>query len=249
MTPAPDAGLAAPPRLSRLRLLAFAVPVFLVLCALGTWQVQRLAWKEDLLATMAARVHAAPIALGEVEARIAAGQDIEYQPMQAAGRFLHAGERHYFATHDGESGFFLYTPLQLADGRILFVNRGFVPFDRRDSATRPQSLVEGEVTVTGLAREPLTEKPSFIVPDNDPAKNTFYWKDIGTMAATAGLPAGATVLPLFLDADATPNPGDLPVGGVTLLELPNNHLQYAVTWYGLAAVLAVITALMLRRRP
>ncbi len=130
----------------------------------------------------------------------------------------------------------------------MLVNRGFVPYDRKDAATRPQGQVEGVATVTGLARNPLTQKPSRIVPDNDPAKNIFYWKDRDQMAATAGLPAGAAVVPILIDADASPNPGGLPIGGVTIIDLPNNHLQYAVTWYGLAAALAgVLVAWLLRQ--
>jgi surfeit locus 1 family protein len=105
------------------------------------------------------------------------------------------------------------------------------------------------MVVRGLARNPLAGKPSWILPDNDLAKNVFYWKDLSAMAASAGLPEGAVVLPFFVDVDATPNAGGLPVGGVTLLDLPNNHLQYAVTWYGLAAALAAVgIAMVLRGR-
>ena len=111
------------------------------------------------------------------------------------------------------------------------------------------SAVDGEVTVKGLARNPLATKPSSIVPDNDPAKNIFFWKDLDAMAASAGLPRRATVLPFFIDADATPNPGGLPIGGVTTIDLPNNHLQYALTWYGLAAALAVVTLSVAPRPP
>ncbi len=89
-----------------------------------------------------------------------------------------------------------------------------------------------------------------MVPDNDPAKNIFYWKDIRAMTATAGLPTGAEVLPFFIDANDAPNPGGLPVGGVTMVDLPNNHLQYALTWYGLAAALMAVLGLWLwRSRP
>ena len=123
-----------------------------------------------------------------------------------------------------------------------------MPYDLKDPATRPRGQPEGEVTVTGLARDPLAEKPSSIVPDNDPAKNIFFWKDINAMAATAGLPQGAGVLPFFIDAGPAPNPGGWPVGGVTLVELPNNHLQYAVTWYGLAAALAGVMIVGWRKR-
>src|SRR5690606_22718662 len=99
--------------------------------------------------------------------------DVDYTPVIATGTFHHEGERHFLATWKGQSGFFVYTPLELADGRFVLVNRGFVPYDLKDASKRSQGQVEGEVTVTGLARNPLAEKPSSLVPDNDPAKNIF----------------------------------------------------------------------------
>lgn len=228
--------------------LACGAVAFLILIGLGTWQVQRLHWKEGLLQTIGQRMHAPPLPLAEVEKQFAETGDVDYVPVTVTGTFLHAGERHFFSTWQGASGFDVLTPLQLADGRFVLVNRGFVPYDKKDAATRPQGQVEGVATVTGLARNPLTQKPSRIVPDNDPAKNIFYWKDRDQMAATAGLPAGAAVVPILIDADASPNPGGLPIGGVTIVDLPNNHLQYAVTWYGLAAALAgVLVAWLLRQ--
>jgi surfeit locus 1 family protein len=220
---------------------------FATLLALGTWQVQRLQWKEALIATIEARTHSAPVPLAEIEARYKSTGDVDYTPVTAAGTFRHGGERHFLATWKGRSGFFVYTPLELAtapgDTRFVFVNRGFVPYDLKDASKRPQGQVEGEVTVTGLARNPLPAKPSSLVPDNDPAKNIFYWKDRDAMAASAGLGATAGIVPVFIDADATPNPGGFPIGGVTLIDLPNSHLQYAVTWYGLAAALAAIMSI------
>jgi len=237
---------AIPPR-SRAFMIVMALVTllaFVTLLALGTWQVQRLAWKEDLLATIDARIHAAPITLDELNRR----DDIEYVPVRVSGHFDHAAERHFFTTYEGMSGYNVYTPLIMGNGEAVFVNRGFVPFDRKDAAGRAQGQIAGEVQVTGLARKGLAEKPSFAVPDNDPAKNIFYWKDIRQMRETSGLPADVPVLGYFIDADATPNPGGLPVGGTTIVNLPNNHLQYAVTWYGLAAALAVVVAAWLVRR-
>jgi surfeit locus 1 family protein len=227
--------------------LVLGIAAFVVLLGLGTWQVERLHWKEALLTTIDQRIHAAPLPLAEVEAKFGETGDVDYWPVTVTGRFLHSGERHFFATHEGDSGFYVYTPLQLADGRFVLVNRGFVPYDLKDPAKRAQGQVEGEVTVTGLARNPLAQKPSTMVPDNEPAKNIFYWKDRDVMAATAGLPAGAALVPFFIDADKTPNPGGLPVGGVTIIDLPNSHLQYAVTWYGLAAALAGVLGVWLWR--
>lgn len=230
----------AQPRRGRIFLLvtsALALVIFAILIMLGTWQVQRMHWKEGLLATIDNRVHSAPVPLEEIERRFAETGDIEYTPVTVSGTFIHSGERHFFATHEGQSGFFVYTPLRLADQRVVLVNRGFVPYDLKDAAKRPTGQVEGEVTVTGLARNPLSEKPSFLVPENDTVKNVFYWKDRDVMAATAGLEPDVRIVPVFVDADTTPNPGGLPVGGVTLIDLPNNHMQYVITWYGLALAL------------
>lgn len=218
-----------------------------ILLSLGTWQVNRLHWKETLLADIQARSTAAAIDIAEVERQLAAGEPIDYRHATASGRYLNDRERHFLATFQGQSGFYVYTPLELADGRYLFVNRGFVPYDRKDPASRPESLIEGAQTVTGLARAELTEKPSSLVPDNDETANIFYWKDLTRMAASTGLPADR-VLPFFLDAEATHVAGRLPKGGVTQIDLPNNHMQYAITWYGLAVALVAVTLVGLFKR-
>lgn len=219
--------------------LALGLVVLAALIGLGTWQMQRLAWKQQLIATVDARIKSPPRPLAELERRFAATGDVDYSPVEATGRLLHDHESHFLATWQGQSGFFVYTPLALADGRIVLVNRGFVPFDRKDPATRLQGQIEGESAIEGLARNPLAEKPSSLVPDNDPAKNVFYWKDLAAMAERAAVPRERLV-PFFIDAGAAANPGGLPVGGVTLIDFPNNHLQYALTWYGLAAALLAV---------
>ena len=127
------------------------------------------------------------------------------------------------------------------------MNRGFVPYDNKEPATRAEGEVTGTVTISGLARNPLVEKPSSMLPDNEPAKNIFYWKDLAAMAKSAGVDQ-STLLPFFVDAGPAPNPGGLPIGGVTIIDLPNSHLQYALTWYGLAAGLAGVLAIWLWRR-
>ncbi|MGL4199367.1 MAG: SURF1 family protein [Allorhizobium sp.] len=234
-------GVAEGRRSWRFWLALVVVPVALViLLSLGTWQVQRLTWKEQLMAEIAERSTAPAIAVADVERQLAAGEAIDYRHASATGRYLNDKERHFLATFEGQSGFYVYTPLELADDRYLFVNRGFVPYDRKDPATRPESQLDGEQAVTGLARAELTEKPSSLVPDNDEKANIFYWKDLSRMAASTGLPQDR-VLPFFLDADSTPVAGGLPKGGVTQIDLPNNHLQYAITWYGLAFALVAVT--------
>lgn len=228
-------------------LLLLCAVVFAVLLALGTWQVQRLHWKEALIARIEERIAAQPIELDAMERIYSESRDVEYRPLRVGGVFVHEGERHYFATWKGQSGFFIHTPLKLADGRYIFVNRGFVPYDRKDAQTRGEGQVVGGVRIAGLARNAPERKPSFIVPDNDAEKNVFYWKDMGVMAASAGLPESSAFVPFYLDAGNAPNPGGLPVGGVTLIDLPNSHLQYAITWYGLAAALAGVLLVWWRR--
>ncbi len=233
-------------RLKRAITLLLLCSVLVTLLSLGTWQVKRLAWKEALLAEIDTRLKEPPVAIASVISDLAAGKPIEYRPMRVSGVFRHDAEQFFFATYNGQSGFYVYTPLALADGQYLFVNRGFVPYDGKDRATRLEGDVEGEVTVTGLARAKLLNKPSSLVPDNDPAKSIFHWKDLDAMAENANLPQGK-VLQFFMDADAAANPGGLPIGGVTQISFPNNHLQYAITWYGLAAVLLVISVILWRR--
>jgi surfeit locus 1 family protein len=130
----------------------------------------------------------------------------------------------------------------LTDGRILFVNRGFVPYDLKPADKRAAGEVAGEQTITGYLRAPLNGKPSMMVPDNDVPKNIFYWKDLWVMASSTGIDRSRLV-PFFVDVDASvENPGSWPRGGVTQFDLPNSHLQYAVTWYGLAAALVAVVA-------
>jgi surfeit locus 1 family protein len=213
-----------------------SLPAFLVLLALGTWQVERLHWKEGLIAAREAGVHAAPVAL---PATIDEALPLEFHPVALRGSFLHEKELYLAATNDlGTVGKHVFTPFQLTDGRI-------VPDDRKDPARREAGQVGGEVAIEGLIRVPPAEKPHWFVPDNRPDLNFWFYVDIPAMAQAAGL---AELVPFYVDAGPAPNPGGWPRGGTTRLELPNNHLQYALTWYSLAIALAVIYFLYHRRR-
>lgn len=225
-------------------LRGFSVAVLVLIClsiliSLGTWQVRRMYWKEQLLSDMQQRRTMPPVTIDGIEADLASGVDVEYRRVRLSGVFDHTRERHFFATHQGATGYYIYTPLTMDDGRIVFVNRGFVPFEMKDASTRMQGQIAGKVTVDGLFRNRLPGKPSSLVPDNDSVKNIFYWKDIDAMIASTGLDA-SVVLPFFVDAGPEAVAGGWPQGGVTLFDLPNNHLQYAITWYGLAAALALV---------
>lgn len=230
-----------------LALLLLSLVVLAILLVLGTWQVQRLHWKEDLLATIDQRLAATPGGLDDIRTRLVTTGDVEYWPVAVTGRFRHEGERHFFATHQGRTGYYVYTPLETVEGSLVLVNRGFVPYEQKDAATRAEGQVEGEISVTGLARGMLEAKPSFLVPDNEPDRNQFFWKDLDAMAASSGVGEPGDYERFFIDAGSEPNPGGLPIGGVTIIDLPNNHLQYAITWYGVALALAGVLAAWLWR--
>lgn len=240
--------------LTRARIAAILIIGFAalgVLVSLGAWQVERLRWKEGLIATIDARIHAPPIDVAEVARRAAGGQDIDYVPVEAKGRFLYDGERYFLATREGAAGWHVLTPMLIADNAVVFVNRGFVPYERKDPATRAAGNAPGDTAITGLARTAPTEKPNMFVPDNDPAQNAFFWRSVPDMAEGLSLPAGSRLLPFLVDAGPGQLSPDAPIGGTTVVEIPNSHLAYAITWFSLAAALAVILGMFLlhlRRR-
>jgi surfeit locus 1 family protein len=210
-----------------------------VLIGLGTWQIERKRWKEGLIATIAARVHADPVPLASITVRANGKDDLEYTHVSLRGRFQHDKERYLYTPTPAGQGWHVYTPLETTEGALVWINRGLVPDARKAPATRVEGQVEGEVEVRGLVRLPAGS--GLFSAQNDPGNNIWYWPDVAGMTAAA-FPGGvqaAKVLPLVVDADAEPRPpGGLPRGGVTRLNLPNRHLEYALTWYGLAAALA-----------
>ena len=213
-----------------------------ILCGLGVWQVQRLHWKENLIATVDARIHAAPVAAPGPGAWPVDLDRYDYQPVTVSGHFLNDKEIYVFASllepkgSLGGVGYRVLTPLETDGGWYLIVNRGFVPEARKDPATRAEGQLPGEVTVTGILRP--ADKRGMFTPANDPAGNIWFNRDPDEIAAYLKLPADK-VAPYTIDAVFDPAmPGGLPQGGETIVSFPNNHLQYAVTWFGLALALA-----------
>ena len=206
-----------------------------VLVGLGTWQLERKRWKEDLLAKIATRVTAAPVPLTRVLAMMNSGADVEYVHVLAHGRYLHDKERYLYAPAPGGQAWHVYTPLQIENGSLIWVNRGLVPDADKDQSRRMRGQIAGETEVRGLIRVPMAK--DLFTPENNAQGNLWYWPDLAAMTASA-FPAGTMALPFAIDADAEPAPpGGLPKGGATRISLPNRHLEYAVTWYGLAATL------------
>jgi surfeit locus 1 family protein len=204
------------------------------------WQVERRAWKLALIAQVEARIHApaAPLPKRVEWGRINARDDA-YRHVRATGSFLHDRETLVQAVTEQGAGFWVLTPLRTSEGLVL-VNRGFVPPEKRDPASRPAGR-EG-VTLSGLLR--VSEPGGAFLRANDPAGGRWYSRDVAAIAGARGL---ADVAPFFIDADAKPNPGGYPVGGLTVVRFSNNHLVYALTWFGLAALSAWGVVLILRK--
>ncbi|QRM57660.1 SURF1 family protein [Sinorhizobium sp. BG8] len=235
------AGLDGPPR-SRLLFAGALLFLAFAFIGLGTWQIQRLFWKLDLIERVDARVTAEPVPPPPIAswAGINAAND-EYRRVTTTGTFDHGKEVLVQAVTERGSGFWLLTPLHQADGTTILINRGFVPSDRRDPSSRSAGEVTGSVQVTGLLR--LSEPGGAFLRSNDPENDRWYSRDVAAIADAKGL---SNVAPYFIDADSTPNPGGLPIGGMTVVSFRNSHLVYALTWFALAAM-SIGGAIALRR--
>lgn len=208
--------------------------VFVILMALGVWQVERRAWKLALIDRVEQRVHAPaqPIPSRGSWPAITAAND-EYRHVSVFGRFLHDRETLVQAVTEEGPGYWVLTPLKRDDGTTILINRGFVPSERREASTRRNGNPNGQVEINGLLR--ITEPKGEFLRDNVPQHNRWYSRDVAAIAAARGL---QDVAPFFVDADAGSQSAGGPIGGLTVIRFPNNHLIYALTWFALAFMLA-----------
>ncbi|MYN14403.1 SURF1 family protein [Pusillimonas sp. TS35] len=230
---------------------------FSAFVALGSWQVQRLHWKRDLIARVNLRINAAPVpAPTRPQWSTVTAQADEYRRVTVTGTFLNQDETLVQAATDFGAGFWVLVPLRLTDSSYVLVNRGFVTPDKRDPARRGSPQPQGVVTVTGLLRMP--EPGGGFLRDNDPAAGRWYSRDVAAIGALHGV---APMAPYFIDeigpdglrqqAEIPALPDAWPVRGLTVVHFRDNHLSYAITWYILAAMVAaaaVFVGLLERRR-
>ncbi|MBM3486695.1 MAG: SURF1 family protein [Alphaproteobacteria bacterium] len=217
-----------------------AVPAVLVLAGLGTWQLDRLAWKTALNEERAARLALPPVRL---DAPPSAAVPESFRRVTLAGRFDHAREFHLGPRkHKSQPGIHVVTPLVTAAGWTVLIDRGFVPDALRDPARRGVGQIAGPTEVTGLVRLPTA--PGRFTPANEPDRNQWFFIDLAAMAGRAG---AGTVATFYVEAGPEPVPGGVPIGGLTPAQLPSNHLSYALTWYTLAVALVAIYILSERR--
>jgi surfeit locus 1 family protein len=210
------------------------LPVLAVLLGLGFWQIHRLHWKLALIAEVSETMKAAPISLSQVLAL--PPDSAQYRRVVLEGHFDNAKEAYaYMLDAEGAPVYHVLTPLILGDGRAVIVDRGKIPQNLRDPKTREAGELRGEQRVVGIWRKP--DPPNFVTPSPDLAKRIWFSRDVAAIARADGV---TLVAPVIVEADATPAPGGWPKGGQTVVTFPNHHLQYAVTWFGLAWALILI---------
>jgi surfeit locus 1 family protein len=225
-----------------------ALLAFAVLIALGTWQIQRKSWKEGLIAALTVRLEASPSAppAPGFWANLDQTGD-EYRRVTFSATFDHGKEALVYAAASAfrpdvtGRGYWVFTPARLADGSFVIVNRGFVPDARKDAASRASGQVAGPVEIVGAIRWP--DPRNWLSPADDPAHNLWFVRDPKAIAAAKG---ANPVAPFYVEQESPAPPGGLPQPGKLVVNLPNNHLGYAVTWYGLALVLVVVFVLWAR---
>jgi surfeit locus 1 family protein len=218
-------------------LTIFAAMAFAVLCGLGYWQLQRLDWKQGLIEQIAARMDQPARPLPQA---LADPTEWRFRRVELSGVFRHEGEVYRAGRpEDGEIGYRVFTPLVRESGRVVMIERGWVPGRFRDPAARPGEPPRGEVTVTGVLR--LPDPDTIFTPGPDAASRTWFAVDPPAMAAVSGLDAPAW----YVVAEGG---GEWPRAERPDLNLRNTHLNYALTWFSLAAVLAVIWLIMGFRR-
>ena len=220
------AGLPLVPSLMTLAALA-------VLLGLGIWQLQRLQWKSEIIATIETQMAlpASPLPVDDINP-----EEWRYRKAEVQGRFHHDREIHmYAASTKGKPGYLIITPLERPNGSFVFFNRGWVPMDKRNPDTRKEGQIESPVRLTGLGRKPWPQNT--FVADNEPQANIWFYGDLDGMAKFHKIVHYA---PIFLEADDTPNPGGLPIGGQSRVKISNDHLNYALTWFSLAVALLIV---------
>ncbi len=212
-----------------------SLPILVLSLTLGVWQLERREWKRDILDRMVMNQAAPPLSLDE----LLKGDPLrhEYGRVKVAGTFEHGKEFHLAARSlKNKVGLQVVTPLKTDDGRVVLFDRGWIPSEKKEPSKRAEGQVAGRVELTGIVRR--SQIKGRFVPDSVPDRNVWFHVDVPLMRQLAGAPRDPKLDTFFLDADAAPNPGGAPVGGQTRLDIPNDHMQYAITWFLLALALA-----------
>jgi len=219
---------------------------FAGLVALGVWQLERKTWKEGLIAQVEARAAGAPVDITDMPpewrdpARLA---DVDFTRVVIRGKFDNSRELHMIAPQRNGAGWMVITRFDAPEGSVL-VMRGVVPDQLKDPAKRAAGQIEGDVAVIGRIRQP--EQAGLFTPANDVARNNWFWRDLAGMQHATGIDEASKALPFFIELEAPVPAGAGPRPQLDQVNLRNDHLQYAITWFALAGVMVVMFAVWLR---
>jgi surfeit locus 1 family protein len=221
----------------------FTISALIILLVLGSWQVKRLLWKNQLVTQTESRMAmpAIPLPYGKPDI-----DSLKYRKFIVSGHFLHDKEVHLFTgakVMRGKPGYNIFTPLVRDNGSAVLVDRGWVPASKKERSKRPETLVEGEVSLVGMLHE--GEHKATFTPENDIEKNLWFWIDIPTIAGFSGNDMDNVYVRALLDKSAE---NSLPVAGESKIEVRNDHLQYAIIWYSFAIILLIIYTIYVRRQ-
>lgn len=218
----------------------FVIATFLFLLALGTWQMQRLAWKTELIKSIDQGLNAEAVDVDDEKTYR------EYSHVRVAGVYDGAGEFYVHAINaEGKPGFHIYTLLRREGLKAVMVNRGFVAPEVVKSGEIKNMLPIGVQVLTGVLRHSHDKK--YFIPENDIANNRWFYAHLPSMASALEIKSD-DIFPQFLELDKSAANDNAPQAGVTRVDIVNNHLSYAVTWYGLALALLVVVLIYQRGR-
>ena len=206
----------------------------IVLISLGSWQMSRLKWKQDIIKQMNEKSALDAIYL---PADIDNFDELKYRRVKLKGEFLHEKEVHLFVgakSERGRPGYDILTPLKQEDGSYVLVDRGWVDYDKKLAENRPETLVKGIVEIEGMIHK--TETKGSFTPENDVVKNLWFWIDIDAIKSYAGV----SLKNLYIRALKKEGENTYPMAGDKIIKIRNDHLQYAITWYAFAIILLVI---------
>lgn len=229
-------------RANQLLISLFALAGIAVLVGLGTWQLQRLSWKEALVERIAARLQQQPVALATALEQQADGEDVDFLRVKLRGVYDHGKGQYFYALNKGEFGWRLLTPLTPGSGPPILIDRGFLPNPQKPVAAPPS---QGPVDVVGALRLDYMPKEMF-TPNNSANANSWYWFDVAALRKATAMPE---LRPMIVQLDTPDHAGQWPVATALSPNLPNKHFGYALTWFGLAiTLLGVYIAFILQER-
>ena len=214
-------------------LTVFAFPCFVILLILGTWQLYRLDWKNNLIANYNNNFNMSPVSISDL---FSGELEFKFRRVFIKGEFDHKNEINLIGkTYEGNAGYHIVTPFILENQKIIYINRGWVPKKYIDKSKREFSLIEGKTSLTGLIRMP--QRKGYFVPENEPENG--FWFTIKPDEINNFLKINAEA-GFYIDELNIDEKLKIPMPANGKITIPNNHLQYAITWYGIALGLLVV---------